>query len=178
MAALSAHNVGRRAVADVTGVAETTLCDINAGRKTHIRARTERLILAVTPAAAADHALVPAAATWKLLDELLGDGYTATELARHMGYANRSLQFSRDFVTVRNAHEVERLHRKLRTCPAGPTLVLIAELREEGYRLPFIAQRVAALGGLAEPPVLTGRHGRMRADIADLVQRVHAQLTE
>lgn len=178
MAQLSAHNVGRRAVADATGVAETTLSEINAGRKTHIRARTERLILAVTQAAAADRALIAAGPTWKLLKRLLREGYTSAELARHMGYSNKALQFGRDFVTVRNAFEVERLHQQLRTCPARPTLKLIRELREEGFRLAVIAARVAEMGGLKEAPALTARQGRIRADIAELVKRVYAQLTQ
>lgn len=180
LARLSAVNVGRRAVADASSVGDTVLTDIIAGRKKQIRARTERKILAVTPAAAADHALIPAGPTWKLIDELLADGWSKAELARRLGYSPPVLQFSRAQVTVRNGYEVAQLHARLRSCPAEATLELLAELREEGFRMDHITARLnklAADSG-ADAPDLTVRKGRIRADAAALVQRIYQLLTE
>lgn len=180
MASLSAINVGRRAVGDVTGVADTVLCGVIAGRKTHIRARTERLILAVTEAAAADRALIPAAPTWKLLDELIQDGYTRAALARQLGYANPALQLNRNQITVRNAYDVQRLYEQLRTIDAAPTLRLIDQLKDEGFRMLQIQIRLATLAQELNAPVpdLTVRRGRIRADVAQLVRRLHQLMTE
>lgn len=180
MASLSAKNVGRRTVGDVTGVANTILVDIIAGRKTHIRARTERLILAVTEAAAADRALIPAAPTWALLDELIKDGYSKAELARQMGYTSPALQLNRKQVTVRNAYDVQRLHERLRTSDATPTLKLIDQLKEEGFRMAQILSRLDALAQElnAPAPDLTVRRGRVRADCAQLVQRLYQLMTD
>lgn len=180
LSALSAKNVGRRSVSDVTGVASSILVEIIAGRKTRIRARTERLILAVTEAAAADRALIPAKATWKLLDELLADGYTKTELAHQLGYKRPALQLDREWVTVRNAHQVKCLYQRLRKCSAASTLKRLAELREEEFRMDFIQERAESLAAELNLPVpdLTVRKGRIRADAAAIVARLHKLLTE
>jgi hypothetical protein len=179
LAALSAKNVGRRSVGDVSGVANTLLVDIIAGRKGNIRARTERAILAVTDAAAADHALIAAGPTWGLIDELIAGGYSKAELAQHLGYKTRALQFNRDWVTVRNAYDVQRMHALLRTCGAGPTLKLFDELRQEGFRQPQILARINALATQEGSPTpdLTVRKGRIRLDAAQLVQRTYALMT-
>lgn len=180
LATLSGKNVGRRSVSDVTGVASSILVEIIAGRKTRIRARTERLILAVTEAAAADRALIPAKATWKLLDKLLADGYSKTELARHLGYKRPALQLDREWVTVRNAHQVQCMYQRLHKCSAAPTLKRLAELREEEFRMDFIQERAASLAAELNLPVpdLTVCKGRIRADAADIVARLHKLLTE
>jgi hypothetical protein len=114
MAALSRAGVGRRAVRAATDVADTVLQDIRAGRRLRIRARTERKIMAVTAAARSDHSLVPAKKTWRLITELLHDGYSKRQLAKRLGYAD-ALQFSRDRVTAKNELRVSVLHRKLTT---------------------------------------------------------------
>ncbi len=180
IAHLSSRNVGRRTISDVADVADTVLSAIISGAKTKIRAATERAILAVTEEAAADHALVSAGPTWELLDELISGGYTKAELALQLGAKMPALQISRNQVTVRNAHEVRLLYARLQLIPAGPTLRLISELREEGFRLPLIERRVAALAaeiGLPTPD-LTVRNGRIQGRAANLVERVHAILTE
>lgn len=110
---LSRQGVGRRAIAAASDVGQTTLTAIRKGAKQQIRARTERAILAVTRAAASDHALVSAGRTWQRIRELLDEGYTEERLARELGYATPRLQFGRTRVTVRTDYEVERLHRRL-----------------------------------------------------------------
>lgn len=111
---LSRRGIGRRAIGAATDLADTVLSDIRSGRKERIRARTERLILAVTPAVASDRTCVSAARTHRLIAQLLDEGYTEAFLCQRLGYANRYLQFG-ERITVRNAHRVERLHRVLTT---------------------------------------------------------------
>lgn len=112
---LSKAGVGRRAVAAASDVADTVLQDIRTGRKKRIRARTERLILAVGKAQASDHSLTSARRTHKLIAELLEEGYTEAFIADRLGYRARYLQLGAETVTVRNAARVERLHRELTT---------------------------------------------------------------
>lgn len=114
MLKLSRHGVGRRAIGAATDIADTVLSDIRRGVKHRIRARTERLILAVTLAIASDHALQSAAPTHALIAELIEEGYTERFLAQRLGYAHPYLQFG-ELITVRNAARVERLHRELTT---------------------------------------------------------------
>lgn len=110
---LSRLGVGRRAVADATDIAETILVEIRSGKRRNIRARTERLILAVTPEAAADHALVSADRTWQLIDKLIGAGFTKGYIALQLGAKTPALQLSRDKITVRHAADVDCLYRRL-----------------------------------------------------------------
>lgn len=178
MAILSAQGVGRRTVGDVSGIADTVLSEIVAGRKACIRARTERAILAVTRDAAADHALTAADDTWRRLDELIADGYRKADLAHRLGYKNLSLQFNRQRVTVRNAYEVQRLYEQLKMTDAQQTLAMLDELRDEGFRISQILRRVeeAATRVGAPVPDLKVRGGRIRADAARIVHLVHEEL--
>jgi hypothetical protein len=109
---LARQGVGRRSVQAVTDISDSILFKIRAGTKTKIRARTERLILAVTKEMAADHALVDAAPSWKLLNKLLDKGYTRTQLAHALGGKSHALQVGKEQVTVRMAYEVRRLYLK------------------------------------------------------------------
>lgn len=112
---LSRRGVGKRAVAAASDVCMTVIQDIRTGRKAQIRARTERRILAVTPAMASDRALVKPGRTFKLIEQLCEEGFTKAELARRLGYRNEALQFRKDRMTARNVARVERLHRSLTT---------------------------------------------------------------
>lgn len=180
LAALAAQGVGRRAVGAACDVADSVLSAIITGNKTHIRARTERAILAVTEAAAADRAFTPAAETWRYLDGLIADGYSKAELARQLGYATPALQISRHQVTRRTAYDVQRLYLRLCLVSAVPTLRHLNELANEGYTRRQINARLtelAAKGGDG-PPDLTVRKGRIRADAERIVLRLHKQLME
>lgn len=111
--ALSEQGIGRRAVQAVTDIGSSVLQEIRSGAKKKIRARTERKILAVTKEMASDHALIPAADTWALINKLIAEGYTKAQLAELLGYSNQALQFRRDQITVINAHEIRKLYNKL-----------------------------------------------------------------
>lgn len=176
---LSDQGIGRRSVSTVSDLSETVLSAIIAGRKTKIRALTERAILAVTKDAAADGSLVPAKETWKLLKELIKDGFTKSELARRMGAKTPALQLKKDFVTLRSAYQVQRLHSELRSTCAKSTTRLLAKLREEGYTPSQIEQKLAELARARgeDAPPLEVKNGRIRARAADLVEQLYEQLT-
>lgn len=180
LAALSAKGLGYRVVADVADVSRSVLQKIINGRRQKVRALTERAILAVSEAAAADRAMLPAGPTWALLDELVADGYSKAELARQLGYQRPALQLKRTEVTVRNAYQVEKLHARLRCVDARPALRRLDALADEGFGKRLIGERLAALAAEtgAQPPDLTLRRGRMRADTVALVIALHTRLMD
>jgi hypothetical protein len=112
---LSHRGVGKRAVAAASDVALSVLTEIRTGRKQQIRARTERKILAVTPAMASDRALVKPGRTFRLIAALKDEGFSKAELARRLGYRNGALQFQANRMTARNVARVENLYRSLTT---------------------------------------------------------------
>jgi len=109
--ALSKRGVGRRSVRAACDVAESVLQAVRSGRKKQIRARTEKAILAVDAGAIAGGALVSARRTWRLVAELVEEGFTKAEISRRIGQGGRALQLGRERVTVENAHKVAKLYR-------------------------------------------------------------------
>lgn len=112
---LSRAGVGRRSVRDASDASLTVINEVIMGRQTQLRARTARKILAVTPSCIADYATVPADRTWRLIAQLIDEGYSQAEIARRLGFRRPALQFSRVRVTARTAHRVAVLHRRLMT---------------------------------------------------------------
>lgn len=111
--ALSAKNVGRRAVAAACDVADTVLQEIRSGKKTQIRAETEKRILSVDEKAISDHALVPSKETWKLIKTLIRDyGYTKTEISKDLGCQAKtpSLQMGRRYILASTALKVRIMY--------------------------------------------------------------------
>lgn len=176
---LSHLGIGRRAVAAASDIAESMILEISAGRKKRIRARTEKALLAVTEEAASDHALVSAAATWKMLDELIQDGYSKAELARRLGYKSQKLQLQKDFITVRNAYLVERMYAQLRWVNGQKTAALLDDLRAEGYSRVQVERRLADLARERgqDVPELRFRNGRIPEKTANLVALAYEAMT-
>jgi len=110
---LSRRGVGYRAVADASDVAHATLQKIRRGEKRRIRKSTADAILAVTKDASADHALVPAGRTLRMLRELEAECLTQKELARRLGYRTPKVQLRGPRVRARTEHRVARLYRQL-----------------------------------------------------------------
>lgn len=110
---LSKLGIGRRAVAAATDISQTILSRIKNGERRQIRKRTQDRILAVTTDAASDSAVVPAATTWRQLEELIEEGFSKAELARRLGYSSPALQLRRDRVLARTAARVDRLYRTI-----------------------------------------------------------------
>lgn len=114
MKKLRKQGLGRRAIAESSGVPDSVLHELLQGRRRGIRARTERKIMAVTTDCRADHATIDARATWRLIDELLAEGYTRTRLANELGQkSGKPLQLGRSRVLVRTAAKVRAVHRRL-----------------------------------------------------------------
>lgn len=175
---LAYHGMGRRAVSDACDIAESLLFAIAQGTRKHIRARTERKILEVSLAAAADHSLIDAGPTWKLLNALLQAGYTKARLALELGSKTPALQVRKTQVTVRTAHNVRQLHDRLinsdeTPIDARPTRRLLANLLYEGYTLKQIARHL----GCAESTI-DSTQARVTQGFARRVLEVHRQLTE
>lgn len=110
---LSRQGVGYKSVAIAADVSKTVLQNVMTGRKHQVRARTVRRVLAVTKDAIADRALVPGARAHAMLERLLDEGFTKTELARRLGSKAKvpSLQLKARLLTARSASKVERLYR-------------------------------------------------------------------
>lgn len=109
---LRKQGVGRKAVYAASDVALSILRAISNGKKKQIRARTERKILAVTSACREDGALIPAAPTWRLVEQLRAEGFTKLRIARELGQKGSGLQLGKKLITARNAARVERLFNK------------------------------------------------------------------
>jgi len=114
---LSKAGVGCNTVSDVAGVPRSSIAEIRAGRKLHVRKSTESKLLSVGPDCLTDAKLLPASPTWKRLDWLLAQGFTRTALAARLGSISKTpaLQIRKDRVTARTAAAVERLYRELRS---------------------------------------------------------------
>lgn len=116
---LAASGIGLKQVAKVSGVSHGALWKLVYGKKgrapsRRVRPETARRILAVHPRDAADAAKIPAAATWRLLDDLLARGFTKTWIATQLlGHEARSLQIRRDRVRASTARAVADLHRRM-----------------------------------------------------------------
>lgn len=89
--------------------------EIKNGDRRRIRARTERKILAVTPAMRADRSFVPAVVAWHLINKLLEEGFSKAGLAKLLGYRSPALQLRRNRITARNERRVITLYRRLTT---------------------------------------------------------------
>lgn len=174
---LSRQGVGRRAIGDASDVGGSILTEILSGRRVQIRARTERRILAVTPAMASDHALIDAAPSWNLVAALQAAGFTKKRLARELGQKGSGLQLGRVRITVRNAFRVERLYARLIVSgevlvDAAPSWRLIRILRDEL----FPESRIARETGFADGALRLGRRRITRAQ-AELVAAAYRRLT-
>jgi hypothetical protein len=106
---LGQQGMGYKRTADAAGVATSVVQTVLCGRKTRIRARSHRKILAVT-AQLAPGAYVAAGPTWVLLDRLIANGYPKVRIARWLGQKGPGLQLRRTQVTVKNAARVKRLY--------------------------------------------------------------------
>lgn len=110
---LQRQGVGTRMVAASADVPRSIVSGILAGRRRNARARTVRKILAVSAAQCGDAALIDAGPTWRLIDELLEEGFTKKRLATELGYRTRALQIGRERVTVRTAARIRALYDRL-----------------------------------------------------------------
>lgn len=83
--ALRAAGIGYKTIADVARTSPRIVSMISRGTQARVRRHIERRILDVNAECAADGMLVSARPTWDLLNELIDDGWTRTQLARLIG---------------------------------------------------------------------------------------------
>lgn len=193
LAWLSENGVGRKTAADAAKVAASIVSKIIDGQRLKIREQTERRVLAVTTATAADGALTDGAATWLLLDELITSGYSKARISSEMaGKPMKSLQLRREHVTVRNAALARQVYDRLQLASATVLRQAerqLAELREECFRMDRIQREVdelSAARGWGEQtitPVKWKRNhwpqpARLTHRAAVLIDAVHARLLE
>jgi hypothetical protein len=111
---LSRKGVGYKSVATACDVSKTVLLEVRAGRRLKVRATTARKVLAVDGTAHAAKALIDARPTWRLIDELLEEGFTRQELARRLGSRAKSqppkLQIRQHRITAATAAAVRRIY--------------------------------------------------------------------
>lgn len=193
LAYLSANGVGMKTAADAAKVAPSIVVKIIYRQRLKIRAQTERRILAVTIAAAADGSLIDGAATWLLLDELIASGYSKRRIGCEMtGKLVNTLQLRREQVTVRNAGLARRVYERMRFAPPALTRQAeqhLAELRDEHFRMDRIQREVDQLatergwGEQTITPTAWKRNrwtqpARLTYRAAVLIGAVHARLLE
>ena len=109
---LSSVGVGKRRVAELTGVSLSAIDKLRQGNRTKCRPETAAKILAVGRSRASDGAFIDAKKTWRLIDDLLKHGWTKQAIAKAIGSkAQRpALQLQPNKVTARNARAIEQLH--------------------------------------------------------------------
>ncbi len=110
---LSRVGIGRRTVAEISGVPQSLVHQIKTGRRRRIRARTERRIFLVTGKAMNEARLVRADSTWRMIGRLVEDGFSKAEIARRLGFRFPGLQIRRTRVRARTAVRVARFYRRI-----------------------------------------------------------------
>jgi hypothetical protein len=118
---LAKAGVGTRMVADLTGCSRSILLGIKQGVRKNCRKKTQDRILSVDPGVYGDATLVDAAPTWVLLNELLEDGWTKTELGRQLGSKAKvpSLQVKKTKIMASTERRVRQLHKRLSLPPTS-----------------------------------------------------------
>lgn len=124
---LATCGVGVKSLAKLSGLPHGTLSKLVYGDRARgmppsrrIRPATAERIFAVLPNMAAGAQKVPAGPTWRLLEDLIGRGWSRAELARRLGNQGPGLQVSRTAVRASTARAVERLHAELVRMPVIP----------------------------------------------------------
>lgn len=114
---LSAKGVGRRTVAQVTGLSNSAIAELSSGRRTMTTPATADRILNVGllhRPDGSDGARVPSEPVRRMVDELVALGYSRAALARMLGYRSRALQFAdRPGCNPQTARRVKALHAAL-----------------------------------------------------------------
>lgn len=111
---LGRSGVGYKSVALAAGISKTVMFKIRRGLRKNVRALTEKRILEVDSRLGVKRGstLVRATDTWRLIDEMLSEGFTKSRIANELGRKTHALQLNRNFVTASNAKAVEALWRK------------------------------------------------------------------
>lgn len=117
---LASCGIGLKSLAKLAGVPHGTLSKLIYGDPARrmapskrVRPATAHKITAVMPQHATGAQRVPAAPTWRLLNELIALGWSRAELARRLGHQGPGLQINKRRVLASTARQVEQLHAPL-----------------------------------------------------------------
>lgn len=116
---LIAKGATQQEIGRASGMQRGAISRILSGKAKYVIADTEKRLCALTledtKAAAGAATLVDAAATWRLLDDMIARGWPKTWISKELGSnsAHAALQLRRDVITARNAAKVEELARRL-----------------------------------------------------------------
>jgi hypothetical protein len=113
---LTGQGASQKGLARAADLNVKTIVDILEGQRTRIQPDTERIVLAITMndvrQSHAPGTLVPAAPTWRLINDLVARGWPKSWIAREAGLGN-TLQLKTDQVTAGNAQRIGELHAQL-----------------------------------------------------------------
>lgn len=113
---LQRHDIGRRAIAAATDLADTNIWRILRGDRKKVQARVAKKLMAVDTGVIDDRALVPSALARSLLKELVEDGFSKKELARMLGSKAVVPQLQvgvRGRIEAGNEFKIIKLYKKL-----------------------------------------------------------------
>ncbi len=112
---LSEQGVGVRAVAAATGLRPHNLGKIARGETRRSKPDTIRRIMAVGTHKRLPGAFVDAGPTWRLIDDMLANGFTRTRIAAELGSTAKrpALQIGRDQVMQKTADDVRETYDRL-----------------------------------------------------------------
>lgn len=110
---LSSIGVGRRTIAQITGLRPKTIRDIRIGDTRRVLQSTANRILAIGRSAQPATTHIDAAPTWTLINDLLYLGFTKTRIAHELGAKTPALQINPTRVTLENARRVEAVYEQL-----------------------------------------------------------------
>lgn len=110
---LSRNGIGKRTVAAIADIDQSTVYRIRRGGKLIRRDTAERILRIHVLAARAHTRHVPAERTHRLIDGLVAAGWTRTGIAKALGYRSPALQLNHPTITTVNAAKVDAFVRRV-----------------------------------------------------------------
>jgi DNA-binding Xre family transcriptional regulator len=111
---LRKRGIGRRYLSELIGIPESSISKIASGKKRRIREATLAKILSVAlDKLPKGKALIDAKECWKMLEELLSEGFTKAELANRLGYKSPAIQIHREKITVDTFKRVKSFYNRI-----------------------------------------------------------------
>lgn len=109
---LSKIGIGKRTIQEASKVSLTVIEEIRSGKKTMVRARTAKKLLAVTEANKKVK-FVSADETWRMLRHLCKLGYSKAEISERLGNKTRAIQIRKTIIEVETAAKIQRLYKEI-----------------------------------------------------------------
>lgn len=162
---LRAAGLGRRRIAELSGLPTRTVFEIYRRQRTFIRKETAEAILAIKPPAsplelAADGAFISGVGSTRRLRALIADGYTSRQIAAAIGCYPRSLSGlivgSQHIVTARKARAIADAFNHLQLIPGTSSRSRLRAQRN-GWAPPLAWDEDAIDDPKATPAAATGQ---------------------